>query len=395
MTALLLALAAAFLLLAAHPFTTYPASLALLRRLRPTHPRPSAAGQAPQSFSLLVCAHNEERVIADKIANLEALLERAPGPAEVLVYVDGSNDGTATILEQRADPRFTLVVSPRRSGKTAGLNRLAALARGEILVLSDANVTLAPDVLERLAPRFADAEVGLVVGHLRYVNGGESVTADNGARYWRLEETLRQLESDTGSAIGADGSLYAVRRTLWPMVPDDLIDDFYVPMTIRFAGRRVCRGADVHAFERSAGCGRDEFRRKVRIACQAFNVHRELWPRIRALAPLDLYKYLSHKLLKWLAGPHLLLAAGLALAGLASALGALAASVIAAGLLLAFALACKLRLQPAPALWDALAMLAAVALGLLRSLQGERFQTWQPADSARAAPVPIETRTAS
>jgi glycosyltransferase involved in cell wall biosynthesis len=395
MTALLLALAAAFLALAAHPFTTYPASLALLRRWRAPQSAPATPGQAPQSFSLLVCAHNEERVIEGKIANLEALLERAPGWAEVLVYVDGSSDGTAAILEQRADPRFTVVVAPRRSGKTAGLNRLAALARGEILVLSDANVTLAPDALERLAPRFADPEVGLVVGHLRYVNSKESVTADNGARYWRLEETLRQLESDTGSAIGADGSLYAVRRTLWPTVPDDLIDDFYVPMTIRFAGRRVCRGADVHAFERSAGCGRDEFRRKVRIACQAFNVHRALWPQIRALAPLDRYKYLSHKLLKWLAGPHLLLAAALALAGLASAVGAASAAMLAAGSLLALAIACRLRLRPALALWDGLAMLAAVALGLLRSLQGERFQTWQPADSARAAPVPIETRTAT
>jgi hypothetical protein len=393
MTAQLLALAAAFLLLAAHPFTTYPASLALLRRLRPA-PRP-ASGAAPRSFSLLVCAHNEERVIADKIANLEALLAHAPGDAEVLVYVDGSSDATAAVLEARADPRFTLVVSPRRTGKTAGLNRLAALARGDILVLSDANVTVAPDALERLCAHFADPEVGLVVGHLRYVNAKESVTAHNGTRYWRLEETLRQLESDTGSAIGADGSLYALRRTLWPTVPDDLIDDFYVPMTIRFAGLRVCRGGDVHAFEHSAGCGRDEFRRKVRIACQAFNVHRALWPQIRALGLLDRYKYLSHKLLKWLAGPHLLLATGCALAALGSAAGWQAALAAPAAALAAFAVAHRLRLPPAPALGDALAMLAAVALGLVRSLQGERFQTWQPADSARSHPLPDETRTAT
>jgi cellulose synthase/poly-beta-1,6-N-acetylglucosamine synthase-like glycosyltransferase len=181
MSVLLFGCAAAFLALAAHPFATYPASLALLRRWRRA-PRAIVAATAPApSFSLLVCAHNEEAVIREKLANLETLLDRAPGEAEALIYLDGSSDRTEEIVAARADERIRVVVSPTRTGKTAGLNRLVALARGEILVLSDANVMVAWDALAKLVPYFADPQVGLACGHLSYVNPEESITARNGA----------------------------------------------------------------------------------------------------------------------------------------------------------------------------------------------------------------------
>ena len=390
-----LVLAGLSLALAAHPFTTYPLSLAVLRRLRrPDGPVTPAATARPLHVSLLVCAHNEERVIEDKIRNLQALMDRAlsepsVGEVEALVYVDGSSDRTAAILKACPDPRLRTFVATRRTGKTAGLNRLVEIARGDVLVLSDANVTVEPDALARLAVRFADAAVGLVCGHLRYVNGEVNATARNGAVYWRLEETIRQLESDTGGAIGADGSLYAVRKDLWPGVPEDLIDDFYVPMTVRFQGRRVIRAAEILAFERTAEDGADEFRRKVRIACQAFNVHRRIWPLVRGLPWRDQYKYVSHKLLKWLIGCNLALA-GLAL-GLATALAfGAATSAGAAGLLvLILGAGSALRIRPLPAAADALQMFAAVTLGLVRSLQGQRFVTWQPADSVRSGSMTL------
>ena len=384
MSTLAFSAAAAFLGLAAHPFTTYPLSLAVIRRLQGTQPVKPRLRAAPFSFALLTAAHNEASVIGDKILNLKAVLDRAPGPAEALIYVDGSNDRTADILRDQTDPRFTVVIGHRRGGKTAGLNRLISLTTSDVLVLSDANVMLGPDALERLQPYFADPAVGLVCGHLRYTNGSEGETASNGDAYWRLEEAIRQLESDTGSAIGADGSLYAVRRALWPSVPADLIDDFYVPMRVRLAGGRVIRAADVMAYERSADDPSDEFRRKVRIACQAFNVHRALRPDLKQLPALDRYKYASHKLLKWLIGPNLGLGVLAALIGIAVTHSLVLAGALASGTGLLLMLGRRLGLGPFPSLWNALAMFGAVALGVLRSLQGERFRTWQPAASVRA-----------
>jgi cellulose synthase/poly-beta-1,6-N-acetylglucosamine synthase-like glycosyltransferase len=389
---ILFALAGLTLALALHPLTTYPLSLALLRRIRGVtdDPGPAESGKLlPPSFSLLVCAHNEQAVIADKLDNLVQLLDAAPGAAEALIYVDGSTDRTEAIIRDHPDPRIRAVVSAERTGKTVGLNRLAAEARGDILLLGDANVTVDPEAPRLLAECFRNLEVGLVCGHLCYVNGTVNTTARNGAAYWRLQETIRQLESDTGSAIGADGSLYAVRRGLWPDVPGDLIDDFYVPMKVRFDGRRVIRAGNVRAYELTSESGKDEFWRKVRIACQSFNVHRRLWPAIRHLPGLDRYKYVSSKLLKWLIGFNLGAALLLATAGLAL----LVDPVVLVGWLatggLAIAALTFLGAGPVAALGNASLMFAAVSWGVVRSLQGERFVTWQPVGSVRTGRVAV------
>lgn len=376
MTFLLFALGLLFLLLAAHPFTTYPLSLRLLPA-RPLRPREGA----PQPrFSILVCAHNEARVIRDKAANLLALKALTPG-LEILVYDDASVDGTGDIL--REHPEITVVAPPRRTGKTPGMNRLASLATGDVLVFSDANVMVEPDALANLERYFADPEVGCVCGHLLYLNREQSVTAATGADYWQLEERIKQLESDTGSVMGADGSLFALRSRLHRPVPEELIDDIFVSFGALFQGCRVVRGQDVRAFENSAASAGDEFRRKVRISCQAFNIHRRLWPQIRRLGWVNLYKYVSHKLLRWLTIYSLLLAGLFMFAGLVSVAGWVVALGLAILGIAALGLGYALGLGPARKLVDVLGAFAATGLGVIYSLLGREFRTWTPAASVR------------
>ncbi len=383
MTALVFALGVAFLLLAAHPFVTYPLSLMLLRRLRPAPIRTAGAEPRP-AFSICVCAHNEAGVIRDKLANLLALRERTPG-LEILVYDDASSDGTALILSEYKQHDVTVVASRERTGKTVGMNRLVAMSRGDVVVFSDANVTVVPDALAKLEAYFADPEVGCVCGHLRYLNRSQSVTAATGSDYWRLEEFIKQLESDTGSVMGADGSLFALRRSLHRPVPEDLIDDMYVSFGVLLDGYRVVRAPDVLAFENSAAGAADEFRRKIRIACQAFNVHRRLWPRLRRLDALNVYKYVSHKLLRWLTVYSLALAGVFFLIGFARvtdwrfALGAAALVVVVLGLGHTF------RIPPFNRLVDVLLAMVGTGLGVLYSIRGREFRTWTPAASVRGA----------
>src|SRR3546814_3747931 len=87
----------------------------------------------------------------------------------------------------------------------------------------------------------------------------------------------------------------------------------FVSLSILCDGYRVVRDSAVVAYERATTDSGDEFRRKVRIACQAFNCHRLLRPRLRKLPPLDRFKYVSHKVLRWF-GIYFL-AAGILAAG--------------------------------------------------------------------------------
>ena len=375
------ALALGSLALAAHPFTSFPLSLGLLARYRRP---PLQGGPAPASVAVCVCAYNEEAVIGARIDNLLAARHRLP-QLDILVYVDAASDATAEILRAYSD-RIRLVVSPDRHGKTYGMNRLVALTNAEIVVFSDANVTFAEDAIERLVTPFADPAVGCVCGHLLYVDGAgeDASTAATGSLYWRLEERIKALESATGSVMGADGSIFALRRALHRPPPPHLIDDMYVSLAVLCAGKRIVRVADAVAYEAAVSRPAEEFRRKVRIACQAFNVNRALWPQLVRLPALDLYKYLSHKLLRWLsiywlgaAGLFALLTV-LLVAGPWLCAGA-AIAAVAAGLVIA-----RAERRGLGKLREVLAALLATGLGVARSCRGETFQTWNPPASARA-----------
>lgn len=379
MALMLLAGAALAAFVALYPFTLYPASLRLLPE-RPIRRGPAPLPDTP--VTLCFCAYNEERVIPAKLANLRELKAAWPG-LRVLAYVDAATDRTAELL-LAAPELVETVVGGERRGKTHGMNRLVARATSDIVVFTDANVLLDPTAIERLTACFADEEVGCVCGHLIYLDA-EAAAARTNSLQWRLEEATKGRESATGSVMGADGSIFAVRRRLHRPVPDDLIDDMYLSFDILCRGHRVVHAADVLAYEASAADAVDECRRKIRIACQAFNVHRAIWPRLRQLGAVDRYKYVAHRFLRWLCPFLLVLALVLGLAGMARVLGPAPVALLALLAALAVALGLQLGVRPVAAGWSALLSLAGVGIGVLRSLAGQRFQTWQPAASVRTA----------
>lgn len=373
---------ALFFLAAIYPFTIYPLILCGIRAwYRPNPVCPVLKSE--ESFAVCVCAYNEEAVIAQKVENLLALRKLFPD-IHILVYVDAATDRTAEILQRYKDG-IDIYVSDRRRGKTYGMNLLVSRTQASIVIFTDANVMLDVKSLRTLPGYFADPRVGCVCGHLQYVNENATVTAKNGSLYWRIEEFIKKMESDTGSVMGADGSIFAIRRSLHVPPPDDIIDDMFVSFSILCDGCRVVFAPEIVAYEKSATSSREEFRRKIRIACQAFNVHRLLWPKLRYLEPLDLYKYLSHKFIRWFAIYWLVLAVLAFEAGML-AVGAGLTGILLVGLVFSgFYAGFTGRLPVVIQVMDILRAFAATGLGVWHSVLGDHFQVWSPASSARSS----------
>lgn len=367
-----------FLLLSIHPFVTYPLSLLPFRK----RGEPPAASQPLPSFAICVCAYNEERTIAEKARNMIALADTVPD-CRLYIYVDGATDRTVERLQPFRD-RIDVVAAEVRRGKSHGMNVLVERCAADVVVFTDANVELDLDALRELAPWFSDPSVGCVSGHLIYSNPDESAMASSGSLYWRIEENIKQLESDAYSVIGADGSLFAVRRSAHHVVPDDIIDDFYVSMMILADGMRVVRAPKARAFEKSATNTYDEFRRKIRIACQAFNVHRLIWPRIWR-KPILAYCYVSHRLLKWLIGYNLLFAGLFLVIAMMQVFSPAVVLLAVAMLAMGFVALLALRFGPAQKVLAMLLSFAGTSWGVWRSVRGDRFQTWTPTPSARVS----------
>jgi cellulose synthase/poly-beta-1,6-N-acetylglucosamine synthase-like glycosyltransferase len=379
----LFGLAGIALVLGLWPFGFYQASLMAARRLHrfPPTPGPSAPGPA-ETFAICLCVYNERAVIREKMEDMLRLREAAGGALDILVYVDAATDGTTEILETYRD-RIDLHVSPERHGKTYGMNLLVGRTEAGIVMFTDANVLIDSSAVAVLRRYFADPEIGCVCSSLTYVNTDSSATATVGGAYWRLNEWTKALETATGSVLGADGSLFAIRRRLHRNVPNGMFDDIYVSLGVLLQGYRTVRAPELLAFEAHSTDARDEYRRKIRIACECMHVHFALWPELRRLDGWHLYKYVAHRLLRWLGGYFLALAAlqllvalGLFL-GLSWTLGLLAAGGLAFWLML------WLRIGIAGQLLNVLLAFAGTSVGVWQAWRGERAVTWESPQSAR------------
>lgn len=355
------------------PFLFYP----LILRSLPTKAETPLAGPLP-SASLLFCAYNEADAMPEKLANL-AMLKRLHPDLEFLAFDDGSSDGTGDLIAAQGD-LVTLLRGPGRSGKAHGMKQLAARARGDVLIFTDANVLLDAEAVGRLLARYADPEVGGVLGSLHYIGADESATASVGSLYWRIEEKLKDEESRTGNVLGADGSIFSIRRDLYPEFPDSVLDDLTVSMAVVFAGKRLIKAKDVIARERLVTARKDEYRRKVRIAARAWHTHSHLRPQLRRMAAIDRFKYSSRKIVRWFGGLFIL--------GGAIAAGALALSISpmlylvgALGIALVIWIGVRAKSGPFAALVDVLIAYAATVQGVGRAMTGRTVTIWNPAKS--------------
>lgn len=368
------------LLLAVHPFIIYPATLRLFRR-RPLS-QLSHDGTERPSLAICMSAYNEARSIRRR---LERLIEAADayGNATIHVYADGPQDGTIEILREFAD-RIDLVISHERNGKTYGMNLLVERSTSELLMFTDANVMHGRDVIAPLVAPFADASIGCTSARLDYDNADDSPAAATGAAYWRAEEAIKAIESETVGLIGVDGAMFVLRRGLHRPPPPHLIDDLYVSLVVLAQGKRLITVTDALVHERSATEAEEERVRKRRIACQAINVHRALWPQLRRLPWPAFYGYASHRMLKWVT-PFLLAGAGLCALPVAVALfGAGPILVLAIGGAVALAIGNRLRIGIAQKIVAALLSLLGVAQGVVDSVWGGKtYAVWQPAESVR------------
>lgn len=240
----------------------YPALLWALSRFRS---RPVRGGDITPHVTFVIAAYNEEEVIGDKIEN-SLSLDYPADRIEVLVVSNGSTDRTNEIVAAHPDPRVRLLALPR-PGKMQALNEGANVAKGEILVFTDADFLLDRHTLRLMASKFADPEVGGVCGARNTnVRREGDATGEGEGLYARWDKWQKTLESRIGSVFAADGLLYAIRRELY--VPIDAVhaaDDIYISTRIPLQGYRLLFEPDATAYERADVHAEQEFRRRVRV----------------------------------------------------------------------------------------------------------------------------------
>ena len=278
----------------------YPSVLALFAVYRSAPVIPPV--KSWPSLSLLIVAYNEDAWLEDKINNSLAL-DYPPQQLNIVVVSDGSTDATNKIIATYAQQGISAKIFPVNRGKISALNEAMASIDSELVVLSDANVMYDSQALKNLARHFSDEKVGCVSGRVVLLNNGLSYeNAENS--YYGFEHFIQYCEGATGSMVGADGAMYAIRKDLFtPPVPETILDDFVISMQIACLGYKVLHDNQAIGYERNSNEIGLEFKRKARIIAGGIQVlkMRKVIPSL--FRPLLLFKFISHKFLRWLSGP--------------------------------------------------------------------------------------------
>ena len=258
--------------------------------------------------TLMVCAYNEEDIISEKMSNIHSL--DYPADRLHLVWVtDGSTDNTNSILS--AYPDVKIVFSPERRGKSAALKHGIKEVSTEIVMMTDANTMLNPGAVREIVRLMQTPKVGCVSGEKKVMAKSDSDKAAQGeGLYWKYESTLKRLDSELYSAMGAAGELCVIRRQLMTDIPDDtLLDDFVISMEIVRMGYKIAYTSKAFAMEYGSADLHEESKRKRRIAAGGLQ---SSW-RLRSLMnplrhPVVAFQFVSHRVLRWTITPVCLFA---------------------------------------------------------------------------------------
>ena len=151
------------------------------------------------TLSVVVPAYNEEDVLPEFHKRLTDILATLPFPCEILYVNDGSSDTTLDVMKSFRDPRVAVIDLSRNFGKEIALTAGLDHARGEAIVVIDADLQDPPELIPELVARWRDGYD--VVYARRTARDGESFLKKSSAKlFYRFIQGVSRVRipEDTG-----------------------------------------------------------------------------------------------------------------------------------------------------------------------------------------------------
>jgi len=167
----------------------------------------------PKSYpllSILIPAYNEEKVIANTIA---AMIETKYPKKQIIVIDDGSKDNTLTIANRYSDK--VTVLHKENGGKAAALNYGLVYAKGEIIVIVDADTIIGRNSLKEIIKGFdVNDRVAAVAGNIKVRNRINWLTKCQALEYITGIQIVRRAFDIFGTITIVPGALGAFKRDM-------------------------------------------------------------------------------------------------------------------------------------------------------------------------------------
>lgn len=245
----------------------YPLSLKLIGRLYKNRELKKNYSHQP-TVTVMVVAHNEEKVILDKLHNIVEL-DYPRNKIEFLVASDNSTDKTNEIVREfigrHPDKNIKLYEVKARMGKTNAQNEAQKTVTTEYLVMTDANSIMDKDSVKELMAAFTSDNIAYVCGRLSIINQDVSDVSSAETSYWECDIAVREIEGKIQTITAGNGAIYACRIKDYYDFNPIQCHDSAMPLHFGLQGKRAICNHDSVAYEKVGEVIEDEFSRKVRM----------------------------------------------------------------------------------------------------------------------------------
>jgi len=167
--------------------------------------------------TILVPTYNESDVIHFKLENLRKL-DYPKEFLQIIIVDSNSNDNTVNVVDDFAqrhpELKIEVLKENKRAGKSAALNSALSHAKGELIVVSDADCFYPSDILRKSVPYMSDPKVGAISGPKILLNSEASEIAKNEESYLKSMNSAKLGESKLGFTPLFEGGFSAYRRNV-------------------------------------------------------------------------------------------------------------------------------------------------------------------------------------
>lgn len=245
----------------------YPMSLKIIGKIYNNRKLEKDYSHKPK-VTVMVVAHNEEKVILDKLNNIIEI-DYPKDKIEFLIASDNSTDKTNEIvnrfIKEQEDRKIRLYQVKEREGKTNAQNEAHKIVETDYLVMTDANSIMEKDSVKELMASFTSENIAYVSGRLSILNHATSSVSGAETSYWDSDMAVREIEGRVQTITAGNGAIYACRTEDYYDFDSIQCHDSAMPPLYALQGKRAIANNDAIAYEKAGEVIEDEFGRKVRM----------------------------------------------------------------------------------------------------------------------------------